>query len=422
MASKKKKKDPQPKVPNYQNIDTASLKQPTEAARPEYEPMSLNDFSNWMNKAYQLQLQYAPAVTETQRQAQSTLFNNMAALQQAQAPNYAATASNLMNQYDPEFLQNYRQLGSKVMGDLATAGQPGTDMEKLINQNVYSDLQAGRDLGPGLSGEIEQSIRGAQLARGNWLGPAPTAQEAFGKGQAAEALYQQRLSSASGWSAQLENQRNARVGQSQNYLQGRNPMDMMGQTAGAFMGQSYYPNQSYVDTSLGVNAMNVAQSGQSAFNSTVSSNYATYQSALQDYNRNYIGATSANNESMFGQYDRTADAWMYREAVRNGLYSTPSMGGGGGMGGIGSAMGGISSGLMGLAGAGISAGVLTGGGAAAAGIGAAASAAAAAICWLARKLLPDKWKAFRKWLFTEASPELRRKYTFNARRIANALP
>jgi hypothetical protein len=108
---------------------------------------------------------------------------------------------------------------------------------------------------------------------------------------------------------------------------------------------------------------------------------------------------------------------MYREAARNGLYSTPQVGGGGGMGGmmgsIGPALGGATAAIGGIVG-----GV---GGGAIAGVGAAASAAAAAICWLARKVLPDRWKAFRKYLFTEASPELRRQYIFNARRIANSI-
>ena len=56
-------------------------------------------------------------------------------------------------------------------------------------QSVGNELAAGYDLGAGLSREMEQSIRGAQTARGNIMGAAPTAQEAFGKGGASIDLY-----------------------------------------------------------------------------------------------------------------------------------------------------------------------------------------------------------------------------------------
>ena len=36
-------------------------------ARPEYEPMSLNDFKNYMDMAYRTQLAWAPQVADMQR-------------------------------------------------------------------------------------------------------------------------------------------------------------------------------------------------------------------------------------------------------------------------------------------------------------------------------------------------------------------
>ena len=393
MATKKKKKTAsRPSVPEAQQVP--SMTAPSEMARPEYEPMSLNDFSNWMNKAYELQLKYAPAVTEAQRYAQDVLFRNMASLQREQGPQHAAVANQLLGQYNPEFRAQYgaQQAGLNTLG-----------------ANVGRELGYGFDLGPELGREVEQAVRGAQTARGNILGSAPTAQEAFGKGQAALNLYQQRLGNY-----------NQYLGQQQNFLQGRNPMDMMGQTAGTFLGAQYYPSQSYVDTGLGAQGMSIAAQGGSAFNATVQQGYSTFQNALQAYNGNQIQATNVNNEGLFNTYDRQAESWMYDEAIRRGLYSTPSVGGGGGMGGMmGGMMGGIGTGLA--SGIGIAA---AGGGATAAiggGVAAAVSAAGAAICWLARRCIPDRWEEWQHFLFTDAPEKLRRIYLYNARRLAREI-
>ena len=395
MATKKKKAASRPKVPEAQRVP--ALTAPSEMARPEYEPMSLNDFSNWMNKAYELQLKYAPALTETQRHAQDVLFRNMASLQREQGPLHAATANQLLGQYNPEFRQQYQ----------AQQGALG-----LLGQNVTRELNAGYELGPALGREVEQAVRGAQTARGNILGAAPTAQEAFGKGQAALNLYQQRLGNY-----------NQFLGQQQNFLQGRNPMDMMGQTAGTFLGANYYPSQAYVDTGLGAQGMGIAAQGGSAFNATVQQGYSSFQNALQNYNQNQISATDINNQGLFNTYDRRAESWQYDEAVRRGLYSTPSVGGGGGgmggmMGGMGSAMGAVGTGMMGLAASGV---IGTGATAGAVGIAGAVAGAGAAICWLARRCIPKRWEEFQHWLFTDAPQELRRLYLYNARRLAREI-
>ena len=400
----KKKKTSAAKRPSVPEAGTVpAMTAPSEMARPEYEPMSLNDFKNYMDMAYRTQLGYAPQVIDTQRQAQDVLFRNMSALQREQGPLTASVANTLLSQYDPQFRESYNKQQADIGGLGATVGR---------------ELAAGYGLGKGLGREVEQSIRGAQTARGNILGAAPTAQEAFGTGQAAINLYQQRVGNYSNF-----------LGQQQNFLQGRNPMDMMTQTTAGFMGSNYYPSQSYVDAGLGVNAMNVTQSGQSAFNATVQSGYSSFQNALQDYNSNQVQATSVNNEGLFNTYDRQAESWMYDEAIRRGLYSTPSVGGssgGGMMGGVGgTVMKGVGTGLstgIGLAAAGTSiAGLGVGGTAVAGGLAAAASAAGAAFCWLARRCLPDRWEEFQRYLFTDAPEKLRRLYLYNARRLAREI-
>jgi hypothetical protein len=393
MATKKSKKSAKrPKVPEAERVP--ALTAPSEMKRPEYEPMSLNDFQNWMNTAYNLQLRRFPEVLATQKQAQSELFRNMASLQREQGPQHAAIANQLLGQYNPEFRQQY----GAQQADINTLGQ-----------NVKGELAAGYQLGPALEREVTQALRGAQTARGNILGAAPTAQEAFGRGQAALNLYQQRLGNY-----------NQFLGQQQNFLQGRNPTDVMGQMAGTYLGANYYPSQAYVDTGLGAQSMAAAGSQAQQFNQIVQSGYSTFQNALQNYNQNQISATEQNNVGLFNTYDRRAESWMYDEAVRRGLYSTPSVGGGGGMmGGMGGILSGVGGGIasgIGIAAAGGGATAAIGGGAAA-----AISAAGAAICWLARRCLPDRWEEFQRYLFTDAPETLRRLYIYNARRLAREI-
>lgn len=370
MADKKKKSSAakRPTVPEAQQVPALTAPTPMEA--PKYEPMSVDDFIRFMNAGYDVQLARAPEV---------------AAMQRAQAPYFAQTASQLLNQYNPRFRRAYGALGNRIMEGLA----------------------AGYELGPGLGREVTQAIRGAQTARGNILGAAPTAQEAFGTGQAALNLYNQRL------------------GQAQNYLQGRNPMDMMGQVMGSFI----YPSQAYVNQGLGAQAAIASGQQGQAYNATVQAGYSSFQNALQNYNQNQIAGTSATNEGLFNTYDRQAESWMYDEAVRRGLYSMPSLGGGGG-GGMMSGVGGT---VMKGIGAGVSTGIGLGAmGASVAGLGvtgtalaggaaAAISAAGAAICWLARRCLPDRWEAFQRYLFTDAPEKLRRLYLYNARRLAREI-
>ena len=90
-------------------------------------------------------------------------------------------------------------------------------------------------------------------------------------------------------------------------------------------------------------------------------------------------------------------------------------------------MGGMMGGMMSGIGGGLASGIgiaAAGGGATAAiggGVAAAVSAAGAAICWLARRCIPDRWEDFQHCLFTDAPETLRRIYLYNARRLAREI-
>lgn len=65
-----------------------------------------------------------------------------------------------------------------------------------LGKRVQDDLALGSSLSPEYSRELEQSVRGAQAARGNVLGSGPAAIESLVKGKAGQDLYQQRLTNA----------------------------------------------------------------------------------------------------------------------------------------------------------------------------------------------------------------------------------
>lgn len=346
-------------------------------------------------------------------------------------PGQVATQSALMQ---GAFGEQMRQLpiSTQASFDLASAYAPGyqrlfSSMADVANPNfmptynklgwsVNKGLEAGYNLGEGLERELEQSIRGRQTAQGNWLGPAPTADEAFGKGQASINLYNQR------------------IGQAQGFLQGKQPSDLWG-NMGMTIPQGganapYYPSASFPGMYPTVSGSPAASgflqnpgynlgAGGTAFGQGISSigqwnatdvgaQEAT-NNAQGNYNSALIGATDVNNEAIFNEYDRQFEQFSYEQAVANGLYSTPSTGGS--MSGMGS-----------MIGAGIGAVGAIGGGLASAGaFGGAAAAGAAAICWLARKALPERWEEFREFLFTKAPAWFRQKYIYGARQLANAI-
>jgi hypothetical protein len=324
MATKKTKKIP--KVPEAQQIDVSSL----------YKPMTGDEIYDLWSRMMVGQQEWTTAERRNQVELQQALYENMSKMQREQAPQFAATAYGLMNQYMPNYQATYEQLGSHLRDQLLAGPSPEfTNAYSLLGARVAQGLQQGYELGPDLAGEVEQGIRAAQTARGNYLGPALTAEEAFGRGQAALNLYNQRIGAAQNYlqGRNLTDIRSQITGQLQNFLQGNNPANVMGGLAGAFMGQNYYPNYAQLNTGLGVQAAQVLQSG------------------LQPYNANVISAYNANNESMYNNYDRNFEQYLYNQAVQHGLYSMPSAGGGGmGMGGQ---IGGAAIGAVGAIGGGL---------------------------------------------------------------------
>jgi hypothetical protein len=93
-----------------------------------------------------------------------------------------------------------------AMGELEKRYRKAQDPQnfklgKRLNRQVRKDLALGTSLDPAYEAQLEQYIRGAQTARGNFLGPAAELAEGVYKGEAGLRMYQQRLANAANVSA-----------------------------------------------------------------------------------------------------------------------------------------------------------------------------------------------------------------------------
>ena len=72
----------------------------------------------------------------------------------------------------------------------------GWEVRQQLAQTTLEELSAGRELGAAAAHQVEQSVRGAQAARGNVYGAANIGQEALAKFDAGQRLLTQRMSQA----------------------------------------------------------------------------------------------------------------------------------------------------------------------------------------------------------------------------------
>ena len=233
-----------------------------------------------MSAISELTSEYAPGMAQTRLDIEKEF-----------GPQMAELYNQMLQQANPEFMSTYGALGEKVR----------------------SGLEAGYELGPELGTEVQQAIRAAQTARGNWLGGAPTAQEAFGMGSAAISLYNQRLGTA------------------QNFLNSKQPTDMWGalQATSSYMPMSAtFPQGSYPNAALSTDVFGTLSQSRSAYNATAANAYGTYVGAQSANYGTYVtgldNAAGINNQSAFDRYSAQFDQFLYGQSVQQGLYSQPS--------------------------------------------------------------------------------------------------
>lgn len=263
-------------------------------ASPSYQPLNLPAYqpvnaTGQYKKLLPLLSQYADVNIDKQAKAQQVLSRGAYDLTAELAPKTAQLRSDLLAKYGPQYVEQYNNL-------IDQADPSFRAVRDKLGARVSSDLDAGYSLGNDLSREVEDSIRAAQSARGNWLGPAATAQEAFGKASAMVDLNNQRQANARG------------------FLSSRAPSDMF---ASYGIAEGYQP-------------VNVITPTGTYVDPSIPANLATAEAQNQtNYNQALIGAYGANTSAQFGSYDRQWDRYLYGQAVANGLYSPVSSGGGG---------------------------------------------------------------------------------------------
>jgi hypothetical protein len=199
-------------------------------------------------------------------------------------------ASQQLYQIDPDSYrtavglgQQYRQMATQPLGETTT---PQTEeLRNTIEQEAINQLRLGSTIGAEERRGYEQSIRGAQTARGNIFGLGPAVQEASQIGAAGE---QRKL---------------ARYGAAQSFLGS-------GETTGAAAGRDLALRQGLEQNRLGA-ASNFVAGGPSIYN-LANQRTGQQQSAMQQY----IQANQAL-PGQFGQAQSTASPFY--QAVDQGI-------------------------------------------------------------------------------------------------------
>jgi hypothetical protein len=185
-------------------------------------------------------------------------------------------ASQQLYQIDPDSYrtavglgQKYRQMATEPLG--ATTTPQTEELRNTIEQEAMNQLRLGSTIGAEERRGYEQSIRGAQTARGNIFGLGPAVQEASQIGMAGE---QRKL---------------ARYGAAQSFLGS-------GESTGAAAGRDLALRQGLEQNRLGA-ASNFVAGGPSIYN-LANQRTGQQQSAMQQY----IQA----NQALPGQFGQAA--------------------------------------------------------------------------------------------------------------------
>lgn len=215
---------------------------------------------------------YGRANISLQAEGQDKLTRGSFGLTKELAPQLSALRNDINKQYAPEMVDS-------LLGRINQADPEFLNVRRKLGERVGQGLDAGYTLGDELAREVEQSIRGAQTARGNWLGPAPTSEEAFAKASYGIDLYNQRLGAAN------------------QFLQSRGAGDLFGAysaSTDAFMQPNIItPQNQYIDA--GIPAQIGASNAQNR----------------NQYNNSMISAYGANLEGKAQAYDRQWDRYLY---------------------------------------------------------------------------------------------------------------
>jgi len=307
-------------------------------------------------------------------------------------------ASQQLRQIDPESYntsvalgKQYRQMATQPIG--ATTTPETEQLRKTIEDEALNQLRLGSTIGAEERRGYEQSIRGAQTARGNIFGLGPAVQEASQIGAAGEARKLARYGAAQSFlgSGQATGDalkadiafrdalRQNRLGAASNFVAGG---PSIANLAGARTAQQQGAMQSYIQAN---------QALPGGFNQQPSTAANFYQTTSPEIP---VALTNAFNQLYRSQADYGASTYGAQVGAisrqPNGFQNFATLAGG--VADLGKSFGGLAS--------------------------------AGVFCWVAREVYGidnPKWLQFREWMLTKASDNLRNYYIEYGERIAKSI-
>ena len=308
-------------------------------------------------------------------------------------------ATQQLRQIDPESYrtavglgQQYRQMATQPIGQTTT---PETEqIRQALEDEALNQLRLGSTIGAEERRGYEQSIRGAQTARGNIFGLGPAVQEASQIGAAGEQRKLARygaaqqflgsgLSSGDALKADIafrDTIRSNRLGAAAGFIGGGPSLyNLANQRTGAQQGAF----QNYIQANQAL----PGQFGQAQ--STASPFYSAVDQQIP------VALTSEFNKLYNTQANYASSTYGARTAAQAATYRSFGQEFGAIAGGVGSLMSGAGS-------------MATGG----------------ILCWVAREVYGidnPKWLQFREWMLTKASDNLRNFYIEYGERIAESI-
>ena len=307
-------------------------------------------------------------------------------------------ASQQLYQIDPDSYrtavglgQQYRQMATEPIG--ATTTPETEQIRQTIEDEALNQLRLGSTIGAEERRGYEQSIRGAQTARGNIFGLGPAVQEASQIGAAGEQRKLARygaaqqflgsgLSSGDALKADIafrDALQQNRLGAAANFIGGG---PSIANLAGARTAQQQGAMQSYIQAN---------QPLPGGFNQQPSTAANFYQAVDQQIP---VQLTNAFNQLYRSQADYQASTYGAQVGAisrqPNGFQNFATAAGG--VADLGKTFGGLAS--------------------------------AGVFCWVAREVYGidnPKWLQFREWMLTKASENLRNYYIEYGERIAESI-
>jgi hypothetical protein len=191
-----------------------------------------------------------------QNQMSDQMAQTLLDIQQGLGPQYIAQRLADLKQADPQGYAARQQLFDQIQQEAAQA-PPGQALSASTQQLVLSELQKGGTLTPEELTQVQQGVRGPQVASGIFLGNAPSQAEAdavVNAGDQAQTARQGAAGSFLGAGVSPSDIQYRKIQQDLAnlgaYISGQTPESQFASLSGAQGGAAPYPNPNYTQPTL----------------------------------------------------------------------------------------------------------------------------------------------------------------------------